>query len=65
MEDPAEVIASLFILVFGGAVVLMTAQAARGNDISGIANAVESLAGPLIVVLILLFFALSIIDAVS
>jgi len=63
MSDPAEIVSALFILFIGSAVVAMTWVSTQGGDVTPIADFVQTLAGPFVLILILIFFGLSIIGA--
>lgn len=65
MIDPGEAAASIVLLFFGMGILLAMNATLYGGNVDGITNAISALAGPIVVVALLVFVALSILNMVS
>jgi len=61
MVDAGEVVSALFILFFGGATLLLLRASFTGGDVSKLSQQISSLAIPVTVALVALFFVLTIL----
>lgn len=62
MPDAAEVVSALFILFFGGAMVFLLQASFNDGNVSELSQQISTLAIPVTVFLVVLFFALTIIE---
>ena len=61
MSDPGEIIAGLFSVIVTAIVVVLFVLAIQGNDITGLTSTITSLAVPFVVLLVILFFLLTVV----
>lgn len=64
MADPGEAASFVLLLFFGVGILLAVNAALYSGNVSGITNAIANLAGPIVVVALLVFVAVAILNEV-